>query len=106
MKKDSVWRACELLAARGFLHTSQPPLIFRIKNSKADYLDYLRADVWTWASFGQRGLTVVTDQTNAETLRNHWRQLSVVVEADHALFESLFKRRPESEFEKEALRAP
>lgn len=102
MKKNSVWRSTELIAVRGFLHTSKPPLTFRIKNSKADYLDYLRTDAWTWASFGQRGLTVVADlQTNAETLRNQWRRLAQIVEADHELFEKIFKRRPACEFEKE-----
>ena len=106
MKKNSVWKAPFLLAVRGFLHTSQPPYVFAVKNSKADYLDYLREDAWTWASFGKRGLTIVTDHANSESLRNQWQHLAKVVEADHALFETMFKRRPESEFEKEAAHAP
>ena len=97
-----LWEAPLLIVARGFLHTTRRPFVFVIKNSKADYLDHLRADYWTWSSFGERGLTVVSDRQLVEPLLAQWSKLARQVEADRALFERLFKRRPASEFEKEA----
>lgn len=100
-----LWEAPMLVVARGFLHTTQRPYTFVIKNSKADYLDHLRADAWTWSSFGERGLTVVSDRLMLiEPLILQWSKLAKQVEADRALFERLFKRRPACEFEKEACR--
>ena len=89
-----LWESRELIVARGYLHSPGPPGVSLIKNSKADFLDHLRTEAWTWASYGVRGLTVVSNLLEASHVIHRWTQLSRLVESDRNVFEKMFKARP------------
>ena len=89
-----IWESPHLMGARGILHDHHPPEVFMIRNSKADFLDHLRMEAWTWASFGTKGLTVVSNCLEVSHIVHRWKQLFLLVEGDRSAFEKYFKARP------------